>query len=63
MFYSVNIFIPVDLLNDGGKKTQRCIGVPSGEVIDFIIRGFLLMLRLRNNGLANKQLYEPYIKK
>ena len=47
--------------HDGGKKAQWCIGAPSGEIIDFIKRGFLLMLRLRNNGLANKQVYGPYI--
>ena len=32
-----------------------------GENIDFITRGFLLMLRLRNNIIANKQLYGPYM--
>ena len=38
-----------------GRQAGRrvgSIGAPSGEIIDFIKRGFLLMLRLRNNGLA-----------
>ena len=43
------------------RKLSDVLGVPSVEIIDSIIRGFLLMLRLRNTGLANKQLYGPYV--
>ena len=43
------------------RKLSDVLGSQAGEIIDFILRGFLLMLRLRNNGLANKQLYGPYI--
>ena len=43
------------------RKLSDVFGVPIGEIIDFIIKGFLLMLRLKNIGLANKQLYGPYI--
>ena len=43
------------------RKLSDVIGSQVGKIIDFIIWGFLLMLRLRNNGLANKQLYVAYI--
>ena len=45
------------------RKLNEVLGSQVGKIIDFIIRGFLLMLRLRNNGMANKQLYVPYILK
>ena len=43
------------------RKLSDVLGFQVGIIIDFIIRGFLLMLRLRNNGMADKQLYGPYI--
>ena len=43
------------------RKLSDVFGSQVGNVIDFIIGGFLLMLRLRNNGMANTQLYGPSI--
>ena len=43
------------------RKLSDALGSQVGKIIDFIIRGFLFMLRLRNNGMANKQLYGLYI--
>ena len=34
------------------RKLSDVLGSQMGKIIDFIIRGFLLMLRLRNNGMA-----------
>ena len=53
----------VDILSMKVRKLSDVLGSQVGEIIDFIIRGFLLKLRLRNNGLANKRLYGPYILK
>ena len=47
----------VDILTMKVRKLSDVLGSQVGKIIDFIIRGFLLMLRLRNNGMANKQLY------
>ena len=55
------IFISVDILMMEEGKLSDVLGSQVGKIIYFIIRGFLLMLRLRNNGMANKQLYGPYI--
>ena len=55
------IFIWVDTLTMEVRKLGDVLGPQVGKIIDFIIRGFLLMLRLRNNGMANKQLYGPCI--
>ena len=55
------IFICVDTLTMEVRKLGDVLGSQVGKIIDFIIRGFLLMLRLRNNGMANKQLYGLYI--
>ena len=43
------------------RKLSNELGSQVGEIIDFITRGFLLILRLRNKIIANKQLYGPYI--
>ena len=43
------------------RKLSDVLGFQVGEMIDFIIRGFLLMFWLRNNAMTNKQLYGPYI--
>ena len=55
------LFISVDILTIEVRKLSDVLGSQVGKIIDFIIRGFLLMLRLRNNGMANEQLYGPYI--
>ena len=44
------IFISVDILTMEVRKLSDVLGSQVGKIIDFIIRGFLLMLRLRNNG-------------
>ena len=45
------------------RKLSDVLG-PQVEKVLILSKGlFLLMLRLRNNGLANKQLYGPYINK
>ena len=58
---SALVFICVDTLTIEVRKLSDVLGSQVGKIIDFIIRGFLLMLRLRNNGIANKQLYGPCI--
>ena len=60
-YIASSIFISVDILTIEVRKLSDELGFQVGEIIDFIIRGFLLMLRLRNNIIANKQLYGPYI--
>ena len=60
-YIAFSIFISVDILTMEVRKLSDVLGSQVGIIIDFIIRGFLLMLRLRNNGMAKKQLYGPYI--